>query len=55
MFVYIVVGRQWAGEFYIVAVFGQEPHARQHAARWLREHPHGEVDVQRYSILNGQG
>jgi hypothetical protein len=54
MFVWIVVGRRDAGDAYIVGVFGSEQLAREHAARWQRQHVGGSVEVQRYAVSNGR-
>ena len=52
--VWIIVGRRGPGqERYVVAVYGHAASAESQAARWLRQHPRGSVDVERYTVLNG--
>ncbi len=53
-YVWIVIGcRGVLQERYVVAVYGEAAGAEAQALRWLREHPRGSVDVERYTVLNG--
>jgi hypothetical protein len=55
-YVWIVIGcRGLLQERYVVAVYGHAAGAEAQAARWLREHPRGRVEVERYTVLNGRG
>jgi hypothetical protein len=53
VFVFVVVGRPWGHDRRVLAVFASELLAQAYAARWKRQHPRGEVECQRFAVIEG--
>jgi hypothetical protein len=51
--VWVVIGRrsQHADARHVIEVWGHQDGAEAQAARWRRQHPRGEVHVERYTVL----
>ena len=53
--VWVVIGRKSPQSHtrYVIEVWGHREGADAQAARWRRQHPKGEADVEKYTVLDG--